>query len=48
MSLKLSDIVPNVTQQSTVGAFDFHDRAGDHWVILSHPHDFTHVCAGQA
>ncbi len=45
MSLKLSDVVPDFTQQSTIGPFDFYDWAGDSWVILfSHPRDFTPVC----
>jgi alkyl hydroperoxide reductase subunit AhpC len=45
MSLKLSDTVPDFTQESTEGPFHFYDWAGDSWVILfSHPKDFTPVC----
>lgn len=45
MSLKLSDIVPNFTQDSTEGPLNFHEWAGDNWVILfSHPRDYTPVC----
>ena len=45
MSLKLGDQVPDFSQDSTVGRFDFHDWAGDIWVVLfSHPKDFTPVC----
>jgi len=45
MSLKLSDTVPNFTQDSTEGPLDFHEWAGDSWVVLfSHPKDFTPVC----
>ena len=45
MSLKLGDQVPDFSQDSTVGAFDFYDWAGDSWVVLfSHPKDFTPVC----
>jgi len=45
MSLKLSDTVPDFTQDSTEGRIDFHDWAGANWVVLfSHPKDFTPVC----
>ena len=45
MSLRLGDIAPNFTQQSTVGPITFHDRIGDSWAVLfSHPADFTPVC----
>lgn len=45
MSLKLSDVVPDFTQDSTEGPLHFYDWAGDSWVILfSHPRDYTPVC----
>ena len=45
MSLRLGDIAPNFTQQSTVGPITFHDWIGDSWAVLfSHPADFTPVC----
>jgi len=45
MSLRLGDIAPNFTQQSTIGPITFHDWIGDSWAVLfSHPADFTPVC----
>ena len=45
MALQLGDVVPNFTQDSTVGPVNLYDYAGDNWVVLfSHPKDFTPVC----
>jgi len=45
MSLKLGDTAPNFQQSSSIGTIDFHEWAGDSWIILfSHPADFTPVC----
>lgn len=45
MSLKLGEIAPDFTADSTQGPIRFHDYAGDGWVVFfSHPADFTPVC----
>ncbi|MCC4300109.1 peroxiredoxin [Aurantimonas coralicida] len=45
MSVQLGDIAPDFEQDSTEGRIQFHDWAGDSWVVLfSHPKDFTPVC----
>jgi len=45
MPLKLGDVVPNFTSDSTHGDIDFHEWIGDGWAILfSHPADYTPVC----
>ncbi|MEP7156384.1 MAG: peroxiredoxin [Betaproteobacteria bacterium] len=45
MSLRLGDIAPDFTQQSTKGEISFHQWLGDSWgVLFSHPKDFTPVC----
>jgi len=45
MSLRINDIAPNFTAQTTHGEIDFHQWIGDGWAVLfSHPKDFTPVC----
>jgi len=45
MALHLGDKAPNFSADSTAGQIDFHDWAGDNWVVFfSHPADFTPVC----
>ena len=46
MTLQLGDTAPDFTAQTTRGKIDFHDWLGDSWgLLLSHPRDFTPVCA---
>ena len=43
--LRLGDIAPDFTQESTTGKISFHQWLGDKWgVLFSHPKDFTPVC----
>jgi thioredoxin-dependent peroxiredoxin len=45
MALQLGDIAPDFTQKSSAGDINFHEWAGDSWVVLfSHPADYTPVC----
>lgn len=45
MSLRLGDVAPDFTAQSTEGEIRFHEYLGDSWGLLfSHPADYTPVC----
>ena len=45
MSLRLGDLAPDFTAQTTEGTIEFHKWLGDKWgVLFSHPADFKPVC----
>lgn len=45
MSLRLGDVAPDFTAQTSEGEINFHNYIGTGWVVLfSHPADYTPVC----
>jgi alkyl hydroperoxide reductase subunit AhpC len=45
MAIRLGDIAPDFSAQTTEGTVNFHQWLGDGWgVLFSHPADFTPVC----
>lgn len=45
MTLRLGDLAPDFTAETTQGTVKFHDWAAGSWVVFfSHPRDYTPVC----
>jgi len=45
MAIRLGDVAPNFTAQTSMGEINLHEYIGEGWGLLfSHPADFTPVC----